>query len=150
MSASDDDDEFAYFSDPGAAGIDLGSIPGLAALPLPSQSNRPTLGDTPAHAKPRTSTPLARGEDSNPPSTQYSFEEVDAAFLAEVDKAEQRLLQSQEANASADRGEGSSTHSNAGGDVMSRYFHGEHTSCVIVMVHLIVDSDKVACRRPSK
>lgn len=130
MSASDD--EFAFFTDPCADGIDLDSIPGLSAIPAPSQSNLQTLGDTPAPTEPRPSTPLATGEDSVPSSTQYSFEEVDAAFLDELDKAEQRLLQSQEAGPSTDREEGPSTHSNAGGDLTSRYFYGEHTSCVIV------------------
>jgi hypothetical protein len=125
MSASED--EFAYFLDPGAAGIDLGSIPGLSVIPPPSQSDIQTLDDTPAPTEPRPSTPLATGEDSNPPSTQYSFEEVDAAFLAELDKVEQRLLQSQEAGPSANREEGPSTHSNVGGELTSRYFYGEHT-----------------------
>jgi hypothetical protein len=142
---STSEDEFAYFLDPCAAGIDLDLIPGLSAIPPPSQSDTQTLCDTPAPAEPRPSTPLATEEDSDPPSTQYSFEEVDAAFLAELDKAEQRLLQSQEAGPSVDREEGPSTHCNAGGELASRYFHGEHTSCVISMVFLIVDSDRVAC-----
>jgi hypothetical protein len=137
---SGSEDEFAYFLDPCAAGIDLDSVPGLSAIPPPSQSNIQTLGDTPTPTEPRPSTPLATGEYS---STQYSFEEVDAAFLTELDKAEQRLLQSQEAGPSADREEGPSTHSNAGGELTSRYFHGEHTSCVIAMAFLIVDGDRV-------
>jgi hypothetical protein len=142
MSASDD--EFSYFLDPGAAGIDLDSIPGLSAIPPPSQSTAQTLGDTPSPAEARPSTPLATAEDPHSPSTQYSysFEEVDAAFLAELDQVEQRLLQSQDAGPSADREEGPSTHSNAEGELTSRYFHGEHTSCVIA---LTVDSDRVAC-----
>ena len=136
-------DEFAYFLDPCAAGIDLESIPGLSSIPPLSQSSTQTLDDTPASApaEPRPSTPLATREDSNPPSTQYSFEEVDAAFLTELDNAEQRLLQSQGAGPSADREEGPPTNSNAGGELTSRYFHGEHTSCVIAMVFLIVDCD---------
>lgn len=141
---STSEDEFAYFLDPCAAGIDLDSIPGLSAIPPPSQSSTQTLGDTPA-AEPRPSTPLATGEDSDAPLTQYSFEEVDAAFLDELDKAEQRLLQSQEAGPSVDRGEGPSTHPNAEGELASRYFHGEHTSCVTAIIFLIVDSDRVAC-----
>lgn len=143
MSASDD--EFAYFLDPGATGIDLDSIPGLSTIPLPSQSSLQTLGDSPGLAEPRPSTPLVTVEDPNPPSSQYSFEEVDAAFLDELDKVELRLLQSQEAGPSADRGEGPSTHSIAGGELTSRYFHGEHTPCVIVMVFLIVDGDRAVC-----
>lgn len=143
MSASED--EFAYFLDPCAAGIDLDSIPGLSSIPPPSQSKTQTLGDTSAPAEPRPSTPLPTGEDSNPQSSQYSFEEVDDAFLAELDKVEQRLLQPQEAGPSADREEGPSTHSNAGGELTSRYFHGEHTSCVIAIVFHIVDGDRVAC-----
>jgi hypothetical protein len=127
MSASED--EFAYFLDPCAAGIDLDSIPGLSAIPPPSQSDIQTLGNTPAPAEPRPHTPLATREDSNPPSSQYSFEEVDDAFLAELDKAEQRLLQSQEAGPSADREEGPSTNSDARGELTSRYFHGEHLVC---------------------
>jgi hypothetical protein len=141
---STSEDEFAYFLDPCAAGIDLDSIPGLSAIPPLSQASTRTLVDT-LTPEPRPSTPLATREDSNPPSSQYSFEEVDAAFLAELDKAEQRLLQSQEAGPSADREEGPSTHSNAGGELSSRYFHGEHTSCVIALVFLIVDSDRAAC-----
>ena len=136
MSASDD--EFAYFLDPGVTGIDLESIPGLSAIPPPSQSSLQTLGDPPGPAAPRPSTPLVTVEDPNPPSSQYSFEEVDSAFLDELDKVEQRLLQSQEAGPSADRGEGPSTRSIAGGELTSRYFHGEHTSCVIVMASLII------------
>ena len=129
MSASED--EFAYFLDPCAAGIDLDLVPGLSAIPPPTQSSTQTLDDIPpATAEPRPSTPVTR-EDSNPPSTQYSFEEVDAAFLSELDQVEQRLLQSQEAGPSVNREEGPSTHSNAGGELTSRYFHGEHTSCVM-------------------
>lgn len=147
MSASDD--EFSYFLDPGVAGFDLDSIPGLSAIPPPSQSTTQTSDDIPpAPAAPGPSTPLATAEDSITPSTQYSFEEVDAAFLAELDQVEQRLLQSQEAGPSADREdrkEGPSSHSNAEGELTSRYFHGEHTSCVIAMVFIIVDSDRVAC-----
>lgn len=143
MSASED--EFAYFLDPCAAGIDLDSIPGLSAIPPPSQSSTQTLGDTLAPTEPRPSTPLVTAEDSTPPSTQYSFEEIDAAFLAELDLVEQRLLQSQGAGPSANREEGPSSPSNAGGELTSRYFHGEHISCVIAMVFLMVDGDRVAC-----
>ena len=142
---STSDDEFAYFLDPCAAGIDLDSVPGLSSIPPPSQSSTQTLGDTPTPAELRPSTPLATGEDSTPSSTQYSFEEVDSVFLAELDKVEQRLLQFQGAGPSADREEGPSTHSNAESELTSRYFHGEHTSCVISMVFLIADSDRVAC-----
>jgi hypothetical protein len=136
---SGSDDEFAYFQDPCAAGIDLDSVPGLGAIPLPSRSSTQTLDDTPsprADAEPRPSTPLATRGYSNSPSTQYSFEDVDVAFLAELDQVEQRLLQSQGAGPSADdRGEGPSSHSNPGGELTSRYFHGEHTPCVIAMVY---------------
>lgn len=123
---STSEDEFAYFLDPGAAGIDLDSIPGLSSIPLPSQSSTQTLVDTPALAEPRPSTPLPTREDSNAPSSQYSFDEVDATFLDELDKVEQMLLQSQEAGPSADREEGPSTHSNAESELTSRYFHGWH------------------------
>jgi len=144
---STSEDEFAYFLDPCAAGIDLDLVPGLSAVPPPSQSSTQTLGDTPAPAEPRPSTPRATREYSNPPSTQYSFEEVDAAFLAELDKAEQRVIQqSQGAGPSADSEEGPSTHPHSGGELMtSRFFHGEHTSCVIAIIFLIVDSDRAAC-----
>lgn len=142
---STSEDEFSYFLDPCAAGIDLDSIPGLSAIPPPSQFTTQTLYDISAAAEPRPSTPLATGGDSDPPSTQYSFEDVDVAFLAELDKAERRLLQSQEAGPSVDREAGPSTHSNAEGELTSRYFHGEHTSCVIAMMFLIVDGDRVAC-----
>jgi hypothetical protein len=137
MSASED--EFAYFLDPSAAGIDLDLIPGLAPIPPPSQSSVQILGDIPA-----PTTPLATREDSVHSSTQYSFEDVDAAFLTELDQVEQRLLQSQGAGPSAVREEGPSTF-NAEGELTSRYFHGEHTSCVIAMVFLMVDGDRVAC-----
>jgi hypothetical protein len=127
MSASED--EFDYFQDSFAAGIDWDSVPGLSAIPFPSHSSLPTLGVTPAPVELRPSTPLSSGEDL----TQYSYDELDAAFLAEVDKAERRLLQSQEAGPSVDRREGASlgasTHSNDGNDLTSRYFYGEHILC---------------------
>jgi hypothetical protein len=143
MSASED--EFDHFPDPFAAEIDWDSVPGLSAIPFPSHSSLPTLDDTPAPVELRPSTPLASREDSIPSSTQYSYDEVDAAFLAEVDKAERRLLQSQVAEQSADRGVGASTHSNAGSEQTSRFFHGEHILCVIVIVPLIIDGIRLAC-----
>ena len=137
MSASGD--EFDYFPDPFTAEIDWNSVPGLSAVPIPSH----TLGGTPAPVELKLSTSLASGEES---STQYTcdYDELDATFLAEIDKAEQRILQSQTAGPSADRGEGSSTHSNAESDLTSRYFHGEHILCVILTV-LIIGSNIVAC-----
>jgi hypothetical protein len=137
MSASGD--EFDYFPDPFTAEIDWNSVPGLSAVPIPSH----TLGGTPAPVELKLSTSLASGEES---STQYTcdYDELDATFLAEIDKAEQRILQSQTAGPSADRGEGSSTHSNAESDLTSRYFHGEHILCVILTV-LIIGSNSVAC-----
>lgn len=141
MSASGD--EFDYFPDPFTAGIDWNLVPGLSAVPIPSHFI-PTLGGTPAPVEPKLSTSQASGEES---STQYTcdYDELDATFLAEIDKAEQRILQSHTAGPSADRGEGSSTHSNAESDLTSRYFHGEHILCVIVTVLLIIGSNSVAC-----
>lgn len=138
MSASGD--EFDYFPDPFTAEIDWNSVPGLSAVPIPSH----TLGGTPAPVELKLSTSLASGEES---STQYTcdYDELDATFLAEIDKAEQRILQSHTAGPSADRGEGSSTHSNAESDLTSRYFHGEHILCVIITVLLIIGSNSVAC-----
>jgi hypothetical protein len=140
MSASGD--EFDYFPDPFAAVIDWDSVPGLSAVPIPSPSHAdlPTLSSTPTPVEPKHSTPLVSGEESS----QYSYDEVDTVFLAEIDKAERRLL-SQMAGPSADRGEGSSTHSNAESELTSRYFHGEHILCVIVIVFLIIDSNSAAC-----
>jgi hypothetical protein len=140
MSASED--EFDYFPDLFAAGFDWESVPGLSAVTIPSHSGLPTLGDTPVPMELKLSTSIASGEES---STQYSCDEVDTAFLAELDKAERRLLQSQVEGPNADRGEGSSTHSNAGSELASRYFHGEHILCVIVIISLKFGSNGVAC-----
>lgn len=138
MAASED--EFDHFPDSFAAGIDWDSVPGLASIPVPSQSSNPAFGDTPAPVEQRPPTPRDNGEDFLS-SSQYSFDEVDAAFMAAIDKAEQRLLQSQAAGPSAGRGEGASTHSNAnsGNELMSRFFYGEHTFCVIIIVSLIIE-----------
>jgi hypothetical protein len=127
MSASED--EFDYFQDSFAAGFDWDSVPGLSSVPIPSQSNLPTIGCTPALVEQRPSTSLASGEHPDLSSSQYSFDEVDDAFLAEVDKAEQKLLQSQVTGPSTDRGEGTSTHSIDGSELMSRFFHGERILC---------------------
>jgi hypothetical protein len=123
------DDEFDQLPDP-FAGIDWNTIPELSTIlpaPQPSlshSSGAPTL----VEARPQASTPLANGCDSTPESTQYSFDEWDAAFLTEVNKAEQGLLQPQSTGGQfsrIDRAEGTSTHSNSGSALTSRYFHGE-------------------------
>lgn len=145
MSASED--EFDYFQDSFASGIDWDLVPGLSAIPFPSRSSLPTSGVTPAPEL-RPSTPLSSGEDSTPSLTQYSYDELDAAFMAEVDKAEQRLLQSQVAGPSVNRGEETSTHSSDGSEQESResrFFRGGCTLCVIVIVPLIIDDNRVAC-----
>lgn len=126
MSASED--EFDYFPDSFAAGIDWDSVPGLSSVPVPSQSCLPTVGRTPA-VEQRPSTPQDSAEHPDLSSSQYSFDEVDDAFLAEIDKAEQKLLQSQVTGPSVDRGEGASTHSIDGIELMSRFFYGEHILC---------------------
>jgi hypothetical protein len=123
------DDEFDQLPDP-FAGIDWNTIPELSTIPpapqpsLSHSSGAPTL----VEARPRASTPLANGCDSTPESTQYSFDEWDAAFLAEVNKAEQGLLQPQPTGGQfsrINRAEGTSTRSNSGSALTSRYFHGE-------------------------
>ena len=134
------EDEFDHFPDSFAAGIDWDSVPGLASIPVPSQSNNPACGDTPAPVEQRSPTPPGNGEDYLS-SSQYSFDDVDAAFMAAIDKAEQMLLQPQAAGPSASGGEGASTHSNSnfGNELMSRFFYGEHTFCVIIIVSLIIE-----------
>jgi hypothetical protein len=127
MSASED--EFDYFQDSFTAGIDWDSVPGLSSVLVPSQSSLPTIGCTPALVEQRLSTPLTSGEHPDLSSSQYSFDEVDDAFLAEIDKVEQKLLQSQATGPSTDRGEGTSTHSIDGSELMSRFFHGEYILC---------------------
>lgn len=122
MSISDDD--FDKLSDP-FAGIDWNTVPELST---PPRSNHPTSGRSPTLVESRPSTPLASGEDCIPPPSQYSYDEIDAAFLAEVDKIERRLLQPQVlrlGDTCDDRGEGPSTYSNTGSELKSRYFHGE-------------------------
>ncbi|KAI0004133.1 hypothetical protein BJV74DRAFT_881305 [Russula compacta] len=126
MSISDDD--FDKFPDP-FAGIDWNTVPELSTPLLPSPSNHPTSSCAPTPVESRPSTLLASGEDSTPTPSQYSYDDIDAAFLAEVDKVERRLLQSQELgleDTCDDRGEGPSTHSNTGSELTSRYFHEWH------------------------
>src|SRR5579863_115058 len=120
-----DDDEFDQIPDP-FAGIDWNTIPALSAIPPASQPSLSNSGGVPAQVEPNP--PIAKGSDSTPESSQYSFDEWDATFLTEINKAEQRLLQPQPAGdllSRIDRVEGTSTRSTSGSALMSRYFHGE-------------------------
>jgi hypothetical protein len=135
------DDEFDQLPDP-FAGIDWNTIPELSTIPLSPQPSLSHSGGAPTlvEGRPQASTPLANGCDSTPESTQYSFDEWDAAFLAEVNKAEQGILQPQPTGglfSRIDKAEGTSTRSSSGSAQTSRYFHGEDLPCVITVVHLI-------------
>jgi len=120
-------DEFDCLPDP-FSGINWNAVPGLSAHPLPFHPGPSTSRSTLPVVAPRHS--ITPGANSTPASTQYSFDEIDAAFLAEVDKVERRLLRPQLAESGGtssegceDKGEGTSTHFDSKGDVTSRYFH---------------------------
>ncbi|KAH9968766.1 hypothetical protein BC827DRAFT_1165489 [Russula dissimulans] len=102
-------DEFDRLPDP-FAGVNWNNVPGLSANPLPSHPGPSTSRGTLALVAPRHS--VTPGANSTSASMQYSFDEIDAAFLAEVDKVERRLLRPQ---------------FDSQGDVTSRYFHGGDT-----------------------
>jgi hypothetical protein len=121
------DDEFDQFF----AEIDWNTIPGLSAIPLASQPSLSISDAVPAQVEPgpgpRASTPLMNGGDCTPESSQYSFDDWDAAFLTEISEAEQRALQPQPAGGLLSRTDGvagASTRS-SGSTRTSRYFHGE-------------------------
>ena len=122
------DDEFDQFPDPFAE-IDWNTIP-IPAIPLASQPSLSNSNAVPAQVEPgpRASTPLMNGSDSPAESSQYSFDEWDAAFLTEISEAEQRLLQPQPAGGLLSRTArvaGESTRSTSESTRTSRYFHGE-------------------------
>lgn len=100
------DDEFDQLPDP-FTGVDWNNVPGLSAI-MPRHS-------APSHSQ--TSV-----------SDQYSYDEVDAAFLAEVDQVERRLLPPQVAGASSqavdgDRRPETPTHSETASKLTSRFFY---------------------------
>ncbi|SRR6266404_4110690 len=76
------DDVFDQLSDP-FTGIDWDTVPGLFSVaPTPQPADLP---------QPRHSTPsltLSQTNEEDP----YPYDEVDAAFLAEIDQVERRLL----------------------------------------------------------
>ena len=137
-------DEFDRLPDP-FSGIDWNTIPGLSVTPLPSHSGPSISGGTPAVLPPRHFT--TPGANSTSASTQYSFDEIDAAFLAEVDKVERRLLQPQEAQSGGTSSkEGVSTHSGSKDEVTSRYFHGGDIHVCFLPSHLLsLGSNKGVC-----
>ncbi|KAH9044696.1 hypothetical protein EDB85DRAFT_1910738 [Lactarius pseudohatsudake] len=113
MASTTSDDEFDQLPDP-FAGIDWNKVPGLSAV-TPSQHNAEPRHSTPSHSQ------------TNVSSDQYSYDEVDAAFLAEVDQVERRLLPLPVAGSGGasslpairDR---RTTHSDTGSKLSSRYF----------------------------
>lgn len=112
---SPSDDEFDRLPDP-FSGIDWNDVPGLSAV-TPSQPSAEPRHSTPSHSQ------------TNVSEDQYSYDEVDAAFLAEIDQVERRLLPSQETASShatnRDRRQETPTHSDTG-KLRSRYFHGKN------------------------
>ncbi|KAH8997502.1 hypothetical protein EDB92DRAFT_1435222 [Lactarius akahatsu] len=97
MASTTSDDEFDQLPDP-FAGFDWSKVPGLSAV-TPSQHDAEPRHSTPSHSQ------------TNVSSDQYSYDEVDAAFLAEVDQVERR-----------DRRPETTTHSDTGSKLSSRYF----------------------------
>ena len=127
------EDEYDQLPDP-FAGVDWNIVPGLCNVPLTPQSHDRTscCGDTTTELGHSTLTP-PNAEDSS----QYPCEEVDAAFLAEIDEVERKLLQPRVAGpggtstpiTSADGRQDVSRVSDSGDELISRYFHGEYISC---------------------
>ncbi|KAF8272924.1 hypothetical protein EI94DRAFT_1717035, partial [Lactarius quietus] len=113
MASTASDDEFDQLPDP-FAGVDWNKVPGLSAI-IPSQPS----------AEPRHSA------SSNSPTSQYSYDEVDAAFLAEIDLVERRLLPPPVAvpggassnPADSGRRPETTTPSNTASKLTSRFFH---------------------------
>jgi hypothetical protein len=118
-SSTTSEDEFDRLPDP-FAGIDWNDVPGLSAI-TPSQPSAEPRHSTPSHSQ--TSV-----------SDQYSYDELDAAFLAEIDQVERRLLPPQVAGsggssshaADGDRRPETPTLSNALSKLTSRFFHGKN------------------------
>lgn len=116
------DDEFDQLPDP-FTGFDWSNVPGLSAVTPISPPSVELRQSTPAHSQ--TSV-----------SDQYACDEVDAAFLAEIDRVEQRLLPSQVARSGGtpsqaineDRRPETRTHSETASELTSRFFHGKNDS----------------------
>ncbi|KAH9065950.1 hypothetical protein EDB87DRAFT_1594004 [Lactarius vividus] len=115
MASTTSDDEFDQLPDP-FAGIDWNKVPGLSAV-TPSQPSTEPQHSIPSHSQTNV-------------SDQYSYDEVDAAFLAEVDQVERRLLPppvvgSGSASFRASNGgrkPETTTHSDTASKLSSRYF----------------------------
>lgn len=141
------EDEFDQLPDL-FSGIDWNTVPGLSTVPPASQPSASTSGSVPSPVEPRYPTPLAIGRATSSTSTQYSFDEWDASFLDDLNKAEQGLLQKQVAGglfSREDRGEETSTRSNSRSATTSRYFHGEEFLSKIAVVRLIHSLEQ-SCR----
>jgi hypothetical protein len=110
-------DEYDQLSDPFAE-VDWNVVPGLSILPPTSQS-RGQISAGPGHSTPT----LANGEDF-----QYFCEDIDAAFLAEIDKVERRLPQPRGMGLETPLTpeDGNQEASDTGGELTSRYFPGEY------------------------
>ncbi|SRR6266702_456369 len=117
MPSTTSEDEFDQLPDP-FTGIDWNNVPGLSAF-TPLQPSAEPRHSSPSHSQTNASV-----------SDQYSYDEVDAAFLAEIDQVERRLLPPPVAGlggasshaADRDRGPETTTHSDTGGELSSRYF----------------------------
>jgi hypothetical protein len=121
MASTTSDDEFDRLPDP-FAGVDWNNVPGLSSI-TPSQPRVEPRRSTPSHSQ--TSV-----------SDQYSYDEVDAAFLAEIDQVERRLLPTPVAgpggtfshSADRDRRPDTRTPSDVASKLTSRFFHGKNVS----------------------
>ncbi|KAI0308004.1 hypothetical protein B0F90DRAFT_1679278 [Multifurca ochricompacta] len=109
------EDEFDQLPDP-FVGIDWSTVPGLSNVSFTPQPNYHNVT-----ANDPLSTP-----------TQYSYDEIDAEFLAEIDKVERRLLPPRPegllplSSTSKDRTQEASTYKETGNELTSRYFHDRH------------------------
>lgn len=117
MASTTSDDEFDRLPDP-FAGVDWNDVPGLSS----NSQHRAEL---------RRSTPSL---SQTSVSDQYSYDEVDAAFLAEIDQVERRLLPPPVAGpgraishtADSERRPETRTPSDTGSKLTSRYFHSKY------------------------
>ncbi|KAL6304178.1 hypothetical protein BKA93DRAFT_784219 [Sparassis latifolia] len=91
--AQSEDDQFDDFPDP-FTGVDWATVPALGVTTtsdaVHDAQDGPTLPQRQDGEPSRISTPPPR-PDSSRSSTQYSFDELDAAFLEELDALESRL-----------------------------------------------------------
>lgn len=111
MASTTSDDEFDRLPDP-FAGVDWNDVPGLSSTSQP-------------RAELRRSTPSL---SQTSVSDQYSYDEVDVAFLAEIDQIERRLLPPPVAGpggATADS-ERRPRPSDLASKLTSRYFHSKN------------------------